>query len=52
MTCSMAFAEFKADAAKHILFIGGSYQLWIPRLKFPDHLKDESVVLVGESGKR
>jgi hypothetical protein len=40
--------EFEAEAAKHILFIGGSYQLWIPHLKYPDHLLDESPVQVSE----
>jgi len=36
--------EFQAEAAKHILFIGGSYQLWIPKLTYSDHLQDESPV--------
>lgn len=36
----------KAPSLKNVLFIGGSYQLYIPRLRYPDHLEDDSPVTV------
>lgn len=39
--------EFADKGAEHILFIGGSYQLWIPRLEYPEHLRDQTVLVDG-----
>jgi hypothetical protein len=45
------YEKRKDQTLKNVFFIGGSYQLWIPNLKYPEHLRDESVLPAGPTSR-